>query len=66
MGDTPYAQVGCVVLLSAAFAGFGAVLESRLLPVRLPRGGREGREQSAGTAAVWLSAGNFGCIALVV
>ncbi len=26
MDDTPYAQVGCIVLLNAAFAGFGAVL----------------------------------------
>jgi len=42
MGDTPYAQVGCIVLLGAAFAGFGTVLGAKLLPVRLPHGGARG------------------------
>ncbi len=36
MDGTTYAQVGCIVLLNAVFAGFGAVLGARMLQDSAP------------------------------
>ncbi len=51
MADTTYAQVGCIVLLNAAFAGFGATMGARMLLIRDPASAG-GSARGAGAAVV--------------